>query len=478
LKGHNLSLAKTAYLGVTWSAFSTLSKGVLQLAQLIILARFLTPLELGVLALLNIVVGFAQIFGEAGISNAVIYHNSLGKKQLNQLYLVNILFGLLISVFFFLFAYPLASFFDIERWATLFMLLAPVFFIRSFSQQPLALLQQKLAFDCMAKVEVFASVVAFSTLLILLSFNFRLSAVVVAQLVNALVLTLLILIFYTSERPKIMKIQWQTIAEPIRYGLYQSGERLVNYLGAQFDQLMIGKLLGAETLGIYAYVKALVFRPALQLINPIVNKVTFPLMVKYKESHSISDIYAYTLRLLSLINVPLYLLMASYPDTILSITFGDDWLNHAELMRWLAIYMLLLSFINPVGVLLKASGEVKRSFWWNIAVTVIRPLVIILAIGNGIVFFIKMLVCVQVFLFFLHWYYLIRPIIQLSLTQLLLKMIIPCAVFGLASIITLFVVNNLWQLTDLYKLLFTGVIYALLILPFIPHMIKAKFQNS
>jgi O-antigen/teichoic acid export membrane protein len=478
LKEANLTLARSAYSGISWSAFSTLSKGILQLAQLIIVARFLGPFELGVLALLNIVVGVAQIFGEAGISNAVIYHNSLNKTQLNQLYLINILFGGVVSVFFFFLSYPLAAFFAIEQWESLFMYLAPIFLIRSFSQQPLALLQQRLAFDRIAKIEVFAAVMAFITLLILLYYNFRLTAVVIAQLLNALVLTIVVFMLDSSVRPRLTKIKWQSIAEPIRYGLYQSGERLVNYLGAQFDQLVIGKLLGSETLGIYAYIKALVFRPALQLINPIVNKVSFPLMVKYRDSHSMSDIYAQIIRVLGLINVPLYLLMASYPDTILLIIFGHDWQIHADLMRWLALYMLLLSFINPVGVLLKASGEVKRSFWWNIAVTVIRPLVIILGISHGIVFFIKMLVYTQVFLFFLHWYYLIKPIIPLTLIQLLLKIIIPCAAFGLASIITLFGINNLWELTDFYKLILSAIIYVLLILPFLGRIIKPNFNDK
>ena len=113
-------------------------------------------------------------------------------------------------------------------------------------------------------------------------------------------------------RPGFSKLRLNSIIAPIKYGLYQTGESFVNFISAQLDQLLIGKLLGPDVLGIYAYVKALVFRPALQLINPVVNKVAFPLIVKHKETHSLAILYGMVIRLLSLINIPLYCLVALF----------------------------------------------------------------------------------------------------------------------------------------------------------------------
>lgn len=460
-----MSAARDAISGVSWTASSTIIKGLLQLAQLIVLARYLTPSELGVLAIVQLVVSFAQIFGDAGISNALIFHKNLVKDQLNQLYIVNVLLGLFISAVVFVMAFPVAIFFDMQALTLLLWWLSPVFLIRSFGQQPLALLQQAMRFNSIAKIEIFASVVGFAVLIAFLLFDFRLLSVVVSQLVNAIMLSSCLLIGFTHLRPKLTRLRLNSIIEPIKYGLYQTGESFVNFISAQLDQLLIGKLLGAEVLGVYAYVKALVFRPALQLINPVVNKVAFPLMVNHQHTHSLALLYSMILRLLSLINIPLYSLVALFPGLILSLTFGEQWLGHAELLRWLALYMLIISMMNPIGVLLRASGQVKRGFWWNIAITIVRPLIIVFSIKLGIVEMVKMLVLLQVVLFVLHWVYLIKPVSGLSFERLCLSLAPAVLAFAIVSLFVLICVQPLLMLPAVYLFAFICVGYALAIAP-------------
>jgi len=467
-----MTIIRSALTGLSWSASATLFKGVIQFVQLIILARFLTPIELGALAIINLVIGLAQIFGDAGISNALIYYKSLNKNQLNQLYLINISLGILVSMSVGLLAYPIALFFDMNQLTHLLVFLAPVFFIRSLSQQHMALLQQKLKFDSLAKVEVLASTLSFMVLMFLLSAEFRLEAVIYAQLTGASALTLLILCFYSFPLPKFAKIDFSSIIAPIKYGLYQTGEGAVNYISAQFDQLLIGKFLGAETLGIYSYIKALVFRPALEIINPIINRVTFPLMVNFKKQHAISDMYSHVLSLLSLINIPLYLLVASFPELVLKLTFGESWLIHAELLKWLALYMLVISLMNPIGVLLKATGNVKRGFWWNIFVTLVRPTLIVLSISYGVVWLVKVLVIAQVCLYVLHWYFLIKPVINLSLVSLLKTLFLPLGAFIVSFLLVFALKHNIEQLNDYYAFGFMCLSYCLLISPALFNIVK------
>jgi O-antigen/teichoic acid export membrane protein len=460
-----MSAAHDALHGVSWTASATIIKGVLQLAQLIVLARYLTPAELGVLAIVQLVVSFAQIFGDAGISNALIFHKNLVKDQLNQLYMVNILLGLGISFIVLIMALPVASFFNMPSLTLLMCYLSPVFLIRSLAQQPMALLQQKMRFNSIAKIEVLASVVSFLVLILLLLLDLRLMSVVLSQLLNAVILTACLILGFPHLRPKLAKIKLQSIIEPIKYGLYQTGESFVNFISAQLDQLLIGKLLGAEVLGIYAYVKALVFRPALQLINPVVNKVAFPLMVNHQHTHSLAFLYSMILRLLSLINIPLYSVVALFPSLILSFTFGEQWLEHAELLRWLALYMLIISMMNPIGVLLRASGRVKRGFWWNIAVTIIRPLIIIFSIEAGVVVMVKMLVLLQVLLFILHWYFLIKPVSGLSALQLGVTLYPASLAFALVASLILLCIQPLLMLPAVYLFVFICIAYVLAISP-------------
>ncbi|WP_394200870.1 MOP flippase family protein [Shewanella waksmanii] len=467
-----MTIAKTAAKGVSWTAGSTLFRAVLQVAQLLIVARYLTPAELGILAIVNLVVGFAQIFGDAGLSNALIYYKDLTKKQLNSLYLINIIFGLSLTLSVLLLSIPISVFFEMPDLVKLLIAISPVFLIRSLYQQPMALLQQRFKFNILAKAETIAAIVGFTTLILCLGYEMRMSAIVASQLVTAGLLGLLIVVMSQTKCPKFEVPDWRSIKQPIKYGFYQAGEACINFLSAQFDQLLIGKLMGAESLGIYSYIKALVFRPAMQLINPVVHKVTFPLMSHYKEQHAIADIYWQILRILSLLNLPLYMAFIMYPDTILGFVFGAEWVQYGELLRWLAVYMLFISLINPVGAMLRATGEVKRAFWWNVLVTITRPAVVIFSFPYGLEWIVKSLVAQQVLLFFAHWLVLVRPVSKLSLWKFLSafkQAMLLCLVSMFMVATGHYIIPNISTTIELVILLST---YTLLLLPIAKKTVK------
>ncbi|CAH1552912.1 MOP flippase family protein [Vibrio rotiferianus] len=472
-----MTLAKRVAKGVSWTAFSTVFRASLQIAQLVILARFLQPAELGVLALVNIVVGLAQIFTDAGLSNAIIYHKELSQQRLKQLYLVNILFGGFIAIIVAATAFPVALFFDSPDLANLLLMLCPIFLIRSFGQQPNALLQKKLDFQALSKIETLAAIWGFSALISGLLIGWNLYAVILSQLVSACILVVLLRLKVDCPLPCSFSIGWQENKQPFQYGLYQSGEALVNYLSSQFDQLLLGKLLGVEVLGVYSYVKALVFRPAMQLINPIVHRVTFPLMVKYKDTHGLADMYQRIIHILGLINIPLYLGLALYPSWVLNLAFGESWVEHWEVLRWLALYMLLISLVNPIGALLRATGLVKRAFWWNVVVTIVRPVVVILSFNYGLVYLAKALFIQQLILCFAHVFILLKPACQLSLRRYCSTLVLPLSIFAFAYFTTRLATHFINGLSDTGQIFILAFTYILLLSPFINKIIKQIRQG-
>lgn len=472
-----MSITKTAVKGFSWTASSTLIRAGLQIAQLLIVARFLSAAELGVLAIINLVVGFAQIFGDAGLSNAIIYHKELTAKQLNHLYIVNILLGLSLTMSVVLLALPISLFFNMPALSQLLIALSPVFFIRSFIQQPMARLQQKFKFQVLAKAETIAAVIGFISLLICLKLELRMTAIVFSQLIATSCLAFIVLKTSGYKRPLLEWPDWRPISEPIKYGLYQSAEACINFFSAQFDQLLIGKLMGAETLGIYSYIKSLVFRPAMQLINPVVHKVTFPLMAHYKDQHAIGDIYWQILRMLSLLNLPLYMAFVLYPEAILGLVFGESWVEHGMLLRWLAVYMLFISLINPIGAMLRATGQVKRGFWWNISVTLTRPAMVLIGVPFGLIWIVKALVFQQIILFFIHWLVLIKPVSNLSFLRFISafkQAILLC----LLSVIMVFSIKFIMpSITELTQVVVMGGIYGLMLLPIVRNIIQEIRKN-
>lgn len=471
-------MVKNAAKGVSWTAGSIMIRAGLQLVQLLVVARYLTPAELGVLAMINVIMGLAQIFGEAGLSNAIIYYKDLTTQQLNQLFLLNIGLGFVLTLIFLCLSQPLASFFGMESLAKMLLLISPVFLIRSFSQQSIALLQKELKFRLLAKAETLSAIFGFVVLMLFFISGFRAEAVIFGQLVGAGCLSLLVIMFNQAKLPILTCINWEQIKLPVKYGLYQSGEACVNYLGSQFDRIFIGKMLGAEVLGIYSYIRELAFRPAYQFVNPVVHRVGFPIMAKHRESNKLSHIYIKMLNLLSLLNVPLYLILAIYPSVILGFVFGISWVEHAEILRWLAIYMLFMSFINPIGTLLRATGSVKRGFWWNIAIATFRPAVIFICMPYGITWVVKALAIQQFFLFLAHWLVLIKPIIDLSFLKFIGAFLKATIMFFFSYLIVYSLNLFFTGINELLQAALVGIVYFGMLIPIIKMTIDDIRKND
>lgn len=67
--------------GVKWTIFSSIFLAVLQIIQLVVIARFISKEDFGVVSIVIVFIGFLQIFMDAGISNAIIHAKKYPKLK-------------------------------------------------------------------------------------------------------------------------------------------------------------------------------------------------------------------------------------------------------------------------------------------------------------------------------------------------------------------------------------------------------------
>src|SRR5690606_2352437 len=116
---------------------------------------------------------------------------------------------------------------------------------------------------------------------------------------------------------------------------------------------------------IYAIPKEHCLRIANTIINPVVTRVSFPVMAQVqRDRERLRLIYLKTLRLTSSFNFPLYALLALFPDDIVALVLGGQWSDAAPYLRLFALWALIRSTSNPSGGLLYAVGMAKRAHFW------------------------------------------------------------------------------------------------------------------
>lgn len=405
-----MSLKQQALSSVKWTSLSSIIIAIIQLIQISILARYLEASDFGLMAIVSVIIGFTALFLDLGISASIIHRQNITHEQLSSLYWLNIASGLVLFMAVYSFASVLANFYNKTELIPIIRLLATNFVISSLGSQYDLLLQKALKFNATAKISIVSALVGFVVAVSFAVNGFGVYALVYGSLASTIAGTILnIFIGIKWYRPSFV-FKYRKITPMISFGMFQMGERSINYFNSQFDVILIGKLLGVEALGIYTVAKNLSMRPA-QIINPIINKVAFPVMAKVQDDMTqLKTIYLKTINYLSSVNFPIYILLALLAEPLILILFGEKWHDSIIILQILSIYSALRSTGNPIGSLQLAKGRADLGFYWNFGLFFFIPLTIYIGSYWGLNGVAYSLLGLMIFLTIPGWYFMVKPL--------------------------------------------------------------------
>jgi len=361
-----VTLKIRALSGVKWTGFATVVITLTSLTQLSVLARLLGPEAFGLMAILMVVIGFAQAFMDMGISNAIIHKQSISHSQLSSLYWLSVFSGMILLLVIFLISPLVARFYEEPALQQPMKILSLVFLIGSIGSQYKILCQKELQFNTIAKIDITCAISGLSVAVFLAWIDFGVYALVFGMLTQASVSsTLYLIVGLKQHHVPSFSFRHKDLNGFYSFGLYQMGERSINYISANFDKIIIGKMLGMEAVGFYNIAWQLIIFP-LSKINPIVNNVAFPIYAKVQSDPVLlNNYYSITVKALSLITIPMLVFLSFFSTDIVFIIFGAGWNVTANLVKILAIVGILKALGNPGGAILMAKGYANIGFWWN-----------------------------------------------------------------------------------------------------------------
>lgn len=459
-----MSLKEKGLSGVKWTGISSIVIAILQLIQLAILAHYLQPSDFGLMAIVTVIIGFSGLFLDLGISAAIIHKQDITHVQLSSLYWLNVISALLLFLIIYTFAPIIANFYSETELIPIIRILAMNFIISSFGSQYGLLFQKALKFNIIAKIGIVSAIVGLVVAVSLAMNGFGVYALVYGSLTNAIVgSTINIFIGRKEHRPSFL-FKYREITTMISFGIFQMGERTLNYFNTQFDVILIGKLLGVEALGIYTVAKNLSMRPA-QIINPIITKVTFPIMARvHNDTVKLKDIYLKTLNYLASVNFPIYILLAILAEPIILILFGEKWTESIIIFQILALFGAIRSTGNPLGTLILARGRADLGFYINLIKFSFMPLVIYFGSFWGLNGVAYSLLGLVTFYIVPNWYYVAQPLCGAGFKEYFGQIVLPI-IFATIGGLFAYGVSRILGIGDMYlNAVFIAIVMGTLVL--------------
>lgn len=449
-----------AIQGVRWTSFSTVILAITQLVTTAILARLLVKSDFGLMAIIMVVKGLAELFMDFGITVAILHKQNISKEEYSSLYWINMLIGFVIYGFLWIITPKISTFYNEIELLKLIPLMCLAIPLSSFGRMQKTVLQKELHFKTIAIVEITSTVFSLGVATYLALVNYGIYALIFSNLFRYVVANVVYFFIGINVVPIKLHFSLKEVKPFFKIGMYSTGGQLVNYFSTTFDVLIIGKILGADALGVYNLAKDLVLKPS-SMLFPVISRVITPLFAKMQnDKENLQNYFFEVQNIIANINAFVYLGIALLSSPIINLYYGSGYEKCIPIVSILALYYMLREYAQPISMVCIAKGRTDIDLWWNLIIVCLLPIFVYIASCFSIVIVALVLLFFVILMFYPGWYMYARKLLDVSFFKYcnaifgaLKLFIIPC----LLTIVFLVIVDLSYLLTFLV----CGTIFAI-----------------
>ncbi|WP_286145554.1 lipopolysaccharide biosynthesis protein [Mycobacterium sp. IS-1590] len=339
------SLQGTAVRGGVAVMIGQVLRTLIQLFGLIVLARLLTPIDFGLVAMVTSVIGVTSVLSDVGLSMAIMREVRVEPTIRDALFYINAVIALAAAALVWVAAPLIAGFYgeplldEIARWLALSVFLA------GLAPQYRAELARAHRFGALASVDTIAQGVALAAACIAAVGGAGYWAVVIQQGTAAVVL-LMTLVALSRYLPR-SKPNLRGIKSYVSLGVTSLGLDLTNYAAVYAAPMAVGHALGAAAVGFYNRAFQLVAFPLSQLAGPL-TRVVVPVLAHVEDGPKLVAAAKRVQLAMAYALLPLLAFIIVGGENLVEVMFGQDWRPSGRIAQILAVggVFQILGYVN------------------------------------------------------------------------------------------------------------------------------------
>ena len=320
------------------------STRALALLKTAVLARFLTPGQFGVYGVGMLALGFLEILTETGINIFLIQEKDRFKKYLNSAWVVSIIRGFFIALAIIMATPMVLEFFKLPQALLILRLIALVAFVRGFINPGVVIFQKNLRFkqEFIYRTGLF---IVDTTAAVFLGIATRSELSLVWGMLAAALLEVVTSFIIFKPRPKLI-LEIEKFKQVVSRGKWITLAGVFNYLFQHLDDIVVGKLLGVGSLGVYQQAYRISTLPISE-VQEIFNKVTFPVYVGVSgQKEVLRKAFLKTTLTIALLVIPAGIIFLVFAKSIVALVLGAGWLEAVYPLKVLAIFAIFKAISN------------------------------------------------------------------------------------------------------------------------------------
>jgi O-antigen/teichoic acid export membrane protein len=319
--------------GGVWLASGDIAARLATLFKLAILVRLLHPAHFGLLGMAMIVLRWLNAFTDVGIRDALIRKEGDIRPYFDTSWTIQVARGCISAAVLCLSAPWLAVFFGNAELTAVLRGVALVPFLYGFRNPAVVTLRKKL--DLRGEmIWKLSGVVAGFAVAVPLAFLLRSVWALVISAVAAAAAEVVVSYWVLPYRPK-LRADWRQAREMSTFGKWILFSNIGGLLFLSLDGFVIGKLLGAEPLGIYQLGYQLAVLPMAQ-VGLLANSLLFPAFSELRQPGDLRRAFLKSMGLACSVLLPIGCFLAVCAEPVVRLAFGPRWDAATPVVRILA----------------------------------------------------------------------------------------------------------------------------------------------
>lgn len=329
----------------------------LQLLSFVLLARLLTPQQVGLYSVSMALISMAQVVRDFGLANYLIQKKSLESADIGSALGVSLVLGIGLFLLVNLGAPWIGDFYNDDSLPSIVRIISLNFLILPFNSISIALLRRDMQFDRLMRINVSAAITGTATSLSLAFLGLGPWALAWGEIASSLTIASGALMYGALSRLVLPTLKrWRAI---ISFGGPVTLSNVVTSVSMDINDLVVGKLLGFSQVAVASRAQGLMNLFNRDIMGTI-RGVAYPAFAKaHREDKSVETRFVQSVGAVTAIGWPFYGFVGFFPLEILRLMFGPQWDAAAPLVP---VYCLAGAFSAMAGLVttaMLATGQVR-----------------------------------------------------------------------------------------------------------------------
>ncbi len=369
--------------GAKWKILTMFVSEGSRVIVALVLARLLTPQDYGVAGMAIVTSSFVVLFSDPALGTALVQRRAITEVDRSTIFWTSATIGLSATIAGVALSGVVAAAFGEPEVRKLFAVTSVSFLLNSLGVVPSALMNRRLAFRSLQIREIVATVIGAIVALTVAIAGFGPWAIV-ANWVTFSATSTVLLWLLTSWRPHFVYSR-DSLRDLGSFGLKIFGARVLSWSNSNFDNVLVGRFLGAAALGAYSLAYNVMFLPMARIGSPL-QQVVSPVFARMQADRDrLEKAFIRSKKLSCALLIPSFLVTLVVAPDLVTVVFGRKWEDVILPLQLLCIAGVGQTLVSLHFSILQSLGEGNTLLRLNLVVSGVTLAAFVTGVPFGIV---------------------------------------------------------------------------------------------